>query len=65
DGERAGECTRLPALPIEWGGSRFGVRHDVPAAGADCSEILAAAGVTSEEIGELERLGLVQAPTGS
>ena len=65
DGEPAGKSARLPALPIEWGSSRFGVRHDVPAAGEHCSEILAAAGVTSEEIEDLTRLGLVQAPPGS
>jgi len=62
DGERAGTRTQLPALPIEWGGSRFGVRHDVPAAGEHCGEILAAAGVTDTEIEDLERLGLVRAP---
>ncbi len=59
DGERAGERTRLPALPIEWGGSRFGVRHDVPAAGEHYREILAQAGLTSEEVRQLERARLL------
>ncbi len=59
DGERAGERTRLPALPIEWSGSRFGIRHDVPAAGEHAREILAQAGLTSEEIRQLERARLL------
>lgn len=62
DGERAGESAHLPALPVEWGGRRFGIRHDLPAAGEQGREILAAAGMTSEEIEELERAGLVQLP---
>ncbi|MCY4270250.1 MAG: CaiB/BaiF CoA-transferase family protein [Gammaproteobacteria bacterium] len=60
DGERAGSNTRLPALPIEWGGERFGIRHDLPAAGEHCREILAAAGFSERESAELERLGLVR-----
>ncbi len=62
DGKRAGERTRLPALPIEWEHRRFGVRHDVPVAGEHGNEILAAAGLSGKEIEELERLGLVQVP---
>ena len=59
DGERAGERTCLPALPIEWDGNRFGVRQDVPAAGEHAREILAQAGLTSEEIRQLERARLL------
>ena len=33
DGPRAGEKTRLPALPLEMDGARFGVHQDVPRAG--------------------------------
>ncbi len=62
DGERAGESARLPALPVEWAGGRFGLRHDLPAAGEQGREILAQAGLTAGEIKELERDGLVQLP---
>ena len=65
DGERSGEATRLPALPVEWGNSRFGVRRNLPAAGEHCREILAAAGVSAEEVDELEQLGLVGPPAES
>jgi crotonobetainyl-CoA:carnitine CoA-transferase CaiB-like acyl-CoA transferase len=46
DGERA----KLPALPLEMDGARFGVSEDVPAAGDHTRGVLAAAGFTREEI---------------
>ncbi len=64
DGGRAGETARLPALPIEWTGRRFGLRHELPAAGEQGGEILAAAGLTPDEIEQLARDGLVQLPPG-
>ena len=62
DGERAGEQTRLPALPIEWGDRRFGLKRDLPAAGEHGSEILARAGYDDDEIAEFQRAGLVGTP---
>ena len=64
DGDRAGMRTRLPALPVELASRRFGVRHDLPAAGEQGREILADAGLTGGEIEELERAGLVEFPPG-
>lgn len=53
DGPRAGEQTRLPALPLEMGGSRFGVHRDVPRAGQHTREILRAAGYSDADIDSL------------
>ena len=53
NGANAGEKTSLPALPLEMAGERFGVRHDVPAAGADTRAILSEMGYTEAEIDQL------------
>src|SRR5690606_22353217 len=50
DGARAGEKTRLPALPLEMGGHRFGVHRDVPRAGQHTREVLEPAGYRAAEI---------------
>ena len=62
DGPRAGSRTATPALPIEWAGSRFGLRQNIPAAGEHGRELLAAAGYESEQIKEMERSGIVRLP---
>lgn len=50
---------RLPALPIEMNGARPGLRLQPPAAGADTHSILAAAGVTDDEIERLAGAGVI------
>ncbi|MBM4197675.1 MAG: CoA transferase [Gammaproteobacteria bacterium] len=50
DGERRGTKTRLPALPLEMGGRRFGIHRDVPRAGQHTREVLAEAGYSAGEI---------------
>ena len=62
DGPRAGARTETPALPIGWAGARFGLRHDIPAAGEHGRDVLAAAGYPPERIDELERAGVVRFP---
>ena len=62
DGPRAGTRTATPALPIGWADKRFGLRHDIPAAGEHGRDVLAAAGYPPERIDEMERAGLVQFP---
>jgi crotonobetainyl-CoA:carnitine CoA-transferase CaiB-like acyl-CoA transferase len=59
DGPRKGEKTRLPALPLEMAGRRFGIHHDVPRAGEHSREVLQEAGYTPAEIEELIRKGVV------
>ena len=45
-----GEATRLPALPLQMNGQRFGVKRDVPLQGQDIVEVLREAGYSSDEI---------------
>lgn len=49
-----GEKTKLPALPIEFEGERFGVFHDVPTVGEDTDRILADIGFDAETIARLK-----------
>ena len=48
-----GEKTRLPALPLEVGANRPGVRRDLPASGEHTAEVLAEVGYSDEEIRSL------------
>ena len=50
---------RLPALPIEMGGSRLGLRRQPPAAGADTRAVLSAAGLSQGEIEQLAEDGVI------
>lgn len=59
DGSHAGEKTRLPALPLEMGGSRFALHRDVPRAGQHTRELLAEAGLAGASIEELFGKGVV------
>jgi len=61
DGERQGEATQLPALPMEMDGKRFGVRLDVPRAGEHTREVLAQAGYSDQEIDAMISEGVVSA----
>jgi crotonobetainyl-CoA:carnitine CoA-transferase CaiB-like acyl-CoA transferase len=61
DGERKGRKTRLPALPLEMDGRRFGIQRDVPRAGQHTREVLAQAGYSASEIAALIEKGVVGA----
>lgn len=61
DGERKGEATRLPALPLEMDGHRFGVLRDLPRRGQHSREVLAEAGYSAVQIAELVSQGVVGA----
>jgi crotonobetainyl-CoA:carnitine CoA-transferase CaiB-like acyl-CoA transferase len=61
DGERKGNETKLPALPLEMNGRRFGLRRPVPRAGEHTREILAEAGYSGEEIEAMLSRGVVTA----
>lgn len=58
--DSGGEKTRLPALPLEMNGRRFGVRHDLPEIGAQSEEILQSLGFDAAEIRDLARRGVVK-----
>ena len=61
DGDRKGQSMKLPALPLQMGGQRFGVHRDVPRAGQHTREILTDAGYTAEQIGAMIEKGIVGA----
>ncbi len=61
DGERAGQQTRLPALPLMMDGARFGIHHDVPRAGQHTREVLTAIGYAAGEIEALLADGVIGA----
>ncbi|MGB5284720.1 MAG: CaiB/BaiF CoA-transferase family protein [Polyangiales bacterium] len=53
DGERKGHEAKLPALPLEMDGHRFGLRLPVPRAGEHTREILAEAGYSDLDIDKM------------
>ena len=61
DGARAGYEAKLPALPLEMNGRRFGLRFPVPRAGEHSREILAEAGYSENEIEDLLSANVVTA----
>jgi crotonobetainyl-CoA:carnitine CoA-transferase CaiB-like acyl-CoA transferase len=61
DGERKGTETKLPALPLQMDGSRFGLRLPVPRAGQHSREILAEAGYSTAEVEAMLSAGVVTA----
>jgi crotonobetainyl-CoA:carnitine CoA-transferase CaiB-like acyl-CoA transferase len=54
-----GRTTRLPALPVEMDGARFGKRRDLGTPGADSRLVLEELGLGADEIEALERAGAV------
>jgi len=54
-----GKSTRLPAIPLQMDGNRFGLRHDLPTCGQHTKEILKQAGVLDAEIEALFETGVV------
>ena len=54
-----GKSTRLPAIPLQMDGNRFGLRHDLPTCGQHTKEILKQAGMTDTEVEVLFKTGVV------
>jgi len=61
DGERAGKPSKLPALPIEMNGHRFGIHRPVPRKGQHTQEIMVEAGYSEDEINAMIEQGVVGA----
>ena len=61
DGDRKGHEAKLPALPLEMDGKRFGVRRPVPRAGEHSREVLIEAGYPEEAIDSMLAAGIVTA----
>lgn len=56
-----GRKVRLPALPLEMGGHKFGLRKDLAAEGEDTASALAEVGYSAEQIASLIAQGQVKA----
>jgi len=56
-----GRATKLPALPIEMAGRRFGLRHDLPGIGANGRELLLARGLSEADVDALVAEGVISA----
>jgi crotonobetainyl-CoA:carnitine CoA-transferase CaiB-like acyl-CoA transferase len=54
-----GRAVKLPALPVEMDGERFGVRRDLARAGEDSHDALREMGITGEEIDSLVRAHVI------
>ncbi|MCA0892115.1 CaiB/BaiF CoA transferase family protein [Microbulbifer agarilyticus] len=55
----SGAETRLPALPVEFGGQRLGLRRDLPEIGEHSVEVARSLGLTDEQIDALLEQGLL------
>jgi crotonobetainyl-CoA:carnitine CoA-transferase CaiB-like acyl-CoA transferase len=55
-----GTKTRVPSLPIEMDGARFGTRLDIPGVGAHTREVLEMLGYDAAAIGQLAADGVVK-----
>ncbi|MBL0421505.1 CoA transferase [Ramlibacter sp. AW1] len=60
-----GTVAKLPALPIEMGGHRFGLRSGMPEVGDGGAEALRAAGYSAQQIEALAREGVVRLGTAA
>ena len=59
DGEHAGDIARLPKLPVEMGGRRFGLRRHLPHVGEHSRDAARAAGRGTDEIEALIAKGII------
>ena len=59
DGEFKGETVKLPALPVEMDGQRFGLHQPVPHAGEHTRQVLAEAGYSDDQIAAMFDGGVV------
>jgi crotonobetainyl-CoA:carnitine CoA-transferase CaiB-like acyl-CoA transferase len=56
----ANTSAKLPGLPIEFGGERCGLRHDLPKEGEHSKEAAKAAGFADDEIEALIADGIIR-----
>ena len=55
-----GSSIQVPALPLEIGGRRLGLRHDLPLTGEHGTEVLAEIGYDAAAIGQLISNGVIR-----
>jgi crotonobetainyl-CoA:carnitine CoA-transferase CaiB-like acyl-CoA transferase len=54
-----GQSVKVPMLPFEMDGQRFGTRLNVPALGSHSDELLVELGYTDADIGALHSAGVI------
>jgi crotonobetainyl-CoA:carnitine CoA-transferase CaiB-like acyl-CoA transferase len=59
DGDRAGEATALPRLPVEFGQTKPPLHRDVPQTGAHNHEVLTELGLDAETVSALVKEGVL------
>jgi crotonobetainyl-CoA:carnitine CoA-transferase CaiB-like acyl-CoA transferase len=59
-GKNDGEKVKLPAIPLEMDGEKFGLRRDLPTEGEDTSEVLQEIGYSDQEISRMIGAGLIR-----
>jgi len=60
DGDNVGENTSLPSIPLEIGGEKFSLRHDLPKAGEHSESVLAELGYSESEVLALKSAGAIK-----
>lgn len=55
-----GGAAKLPALPLEFGGQRLGLRRQVPSEGVDADEVLAGMGLSADQIDALRAQEIIR-----
>ena len=55
-----GKASKLPALPFEMAGRRFGVHHDIPGIGEDGEGILEELGYDAKAIASMKSNGVIE-----
>ncbi|SFC03128.1 Crotonobetainyl-CoA:carnitine CoA-transferase CaiB [Polaromonas sp. OV174] len=56
----SGKNTKLPALPIEMGSRRMGVRRDLPSIGSGGAQALLAAGISPDQLQKMQDAGVLR-----
>ena len=57
---QTGDSAKLPAIPLEFGGRRMGLRRDVPAEGVDADAVLGEMGLAEGQIASLREQGIIR-----
>ena len=61
DGDKKGAKMKLPAVPVEIGGQRFGARHDVPRQGQHTRDVLKELGYDAATVDAMIKSGKAEA----
>ncbi len=57
---QTGDSAKLPAIPLEFGGERMGLRRDVPEEGVDADAVLTEMGLSQDQVASLREQGIIR-----